>query len=141
MDFERILDQAIDILQRRGRVTYRTLKRQSLPLPQERYAALTSTPQQQRQQTLDILAAWLLEMAERQPLLAVWEDLHWADRTTLALLGLLIDQAPTAPMLNVLAHRPTFEPPWAMQSHLTPIALNRLERVHIEALASLLAGR
>jgi class 3 adenylate cyclase len=48
----------------------------SLSLPEGRYDALTLSPQQQRQQTQDILVAWLLEEAERQPVLAVWEDLH-----------------------------------------------------------------
>ena len=84
----------------------------SLPLPEGRYPALAMSPQQRRQQTLDTLAAWMLEEAGRQPLLAVWEDLHWADPSTLEFLGLLIEQSATAPMLNVLAYRPTFAPPW-----------------------------
>src|SRR4029453_816895 len=54
-----------------------------VPLPAARYAPLTGTPQHQKQQTLDTLVAWLAAQAERQPVLAVWEDLHWADPTTL----------------------------------------------------------
>ena len=46
--------------------------------------------------------AWLLEEAERQPVLAVWEDLHWADPSTLDVLGLVLDQVPTARMLTLL---------------------------------------
>ncbi len=69
----------------------------SVPLPAERYAALTLTPQQQKQQTLDALVAWLAAEAERQPVLVAWEDLHWADPTTLEVLGLVIEQAPTVP--------------------------------------------
>src|SRR5215813_152598 len=60
----------------------------AVPLPAERYAPLIGTPQQQKQQTLDALVAWLAAQAERQPVLAVWEDLHWADPTTLEFLGL-----------------------------------------------------
>ena len=59
----------------------------SVPVPDERYAALTLTPQQQRWQTHDALVAWLLEEAERQPVLVIWEDLHWADASTLETLG------------------------------------------------------
>src|SRR5262245_36620007 len=66
----------------------------SVPLPAERYAPLTLTPQQQKQQTLDTLVAWLAAEAERQPVLVAWEDLHWADPTTLEVLGLVIEQAP-----------------------------------------------
>jgi class 3 adenylate cyclase/predicted ATPase len=112
----------------------------SLPLPEGRYAALNVSPQQQRQQTQDVLVAWLLEEAERQPVLAVWEDLHWADPSTLETLGLLVEQAPTATMLHVLTFRPEFEPPWPARSHLTPLTLNRLERLEVEALVQRLAG-
>ena len=74
----------------------------SLPLPEGRYPPISVTPQQQKQQTLDAIVAWLLEEAERQPVLHVWEDLHWADPSTLELLALEIEQTPTVPILNVL---------------------------------------
>jgi class 3 adenylate cyclase/predicted ATPase len=112
----------------------------SLPLPEGRYPAQSLSPQQQRQQTQDVLLAWLLEEAERQAVLAVWEDLHWADPSTIEYLGLLVDQAPTVTMLHVLTFRPEFEPPWPSRSHLTPITLNRLERPQVEALVQRLAG-
>jgi predicted ATPase len=106
----------------------------SVPLPAERYAALAVTPPQQKQQTLDTLVAWLAAEAERQPVLVAWEDLHWADPTTLEVLGLVIEQAPTVPMLHVLTYRPEFSPPWPPRSHITPLVLNRLERPQVEAL-------
>jgi len=112
----------------------------AVPLPAARYAARSLSPQQQRQQTQDALVAWLLEEATRQPMLAVWEDLHWADPTTRELLGLLVEQTPTAAMLQVLTFRPEFSPPWPTRSHLTPITLHRLERPQVEALIARLAG-
>ena len=112
----------------------------SLALPQDRYPPLTLTPQQQKQQTQDTIIAITLEAAEQQPLLELWEDLHWADPSTLGLLGLVIEQAPTAALLMVLTARPEFVPPWPARSHITPITLNRLERPHSEALIARLAG-
>jgi class 3 adenylate cyclase/predicted ATPase len=112
----------------------------SVPLPAERYAALTVTPQQQKQQTLDALVAWLAAESERQPVLVAWEDLHWADPTTLEMLGLVIEQAPTVPMLHILTYRPEFSPPWPPRSHITPLVLNRLERPQVEALITLRVG-
>ncbi len=106
----------------------------SLPLPEGRYAPLALSAKQQREQTLDALVGWLLEEAERTPVLQVWEDLHWADPTTLELLALFIEQSPTVSMLNVLTYRPEFVPSWTMRSHMTPITLNRLERPEVEAL-------
>jgi predicted ATPase len=104
----------------------------SVPLPEGRYPTLRLTPQQQKQQTQDALVAWMLEEAERQPVLVVWEDLHWADPSTLENLGLLLDQAPTSAMLNLLTFRPEFVPPWPSRSHMTPLTLNRLERPQVE---------
>ena len=112
----------------------------SVPLPAERYAALTLTPQHQKQQTLDALLAWMVAEAERQPVLVAWEDLHWADPTTLEVLGLVVEQAPTVPMLHVLTYRPEFSPPWPPRSHITPLVLNRLERPQVEALITQRAG-
>ena len=112
----------------------------SLPLPESRYPPLAMTPQQQKQQTQDMIVALFLEAAEREPLLVLWEDLHWADPSTLELLGLLIEQVPTASLLMVLTARPEFVPPWPARSHITPITLNRLERPHAEALVARVAG-
>jgi class 3 adenylate cyclase/tetratricopeptide (TPR) repeat protein len=112
----------------------------SVPLPAERYAPLTLTPQHQKQQTFDVLLAWMVAEAERQPVLVAWEDLHWADPTSLELLGLVIDQAPTVPMLHVLTCRPEFSPPWPPRSHITPLVLHRLERPQVEALIMQRAG-
>src|SRR5712692_8313531 len=77
----------------------------SLPLP-ERYPPLTLTPQKQKEKTQQAVLAWLLKEAERQPVRFDVEDLHWADPSTLELLGLCINQAPTARLLVVLTFRP-----------------------------------
>jgi predicted ATPase len=111
----------------------------SLPHPAH-YPLLNLTPQRQRQKTHDTLVAWLLAEAEQQPVLAVWEDLHWADPSTLELLGLVLDQVPTAYMLTLLTGRPEFHPPWASRSHLTQITLTRLGRPQIEAMLIRLTG-
>jgi class 3 adenylate cyclase/predicted ATPase len=111
----------------------------SLPLG-EGYSRLDLTPQQLKQDTEDALVSLSLEEAERQPLLEVWEDVHWADASTLDVLGQLIDQAPTAPLLIILTYRPEFVPRWPARSHVMPLTLNRLERPQIEVLANRLAG-
>jgi class 3 adenylate cyclase/predicted ATPase len=106
----------------------------SLPLPEERYEQSNLDPKQKREATLDAIAGWLLEMAEQNPVLNVFEDLHWADPTTLELLQIYLEQSPTVSMMNVLTYRPDFVPPWSMHSHMIPITLNRMERPEVEAL-------
>jgi class 3 adenylate cyclase len=103
----------------------------SLPAP-ERYPPLHLSPQRQKQKTQEALLAWLVAEAERQPVLAVWEDLHWADPSTLEWLSLFLDQAPTARLLTLLTCRPEFRPPWTARSHLTQLTLTRLTRPQVE---------
>jgi class 3 adenylate cyclase/predicted ATPase len=104
----------------------------ALPLPEHRYRPLTLSPQRQRQQTLETIVAILLELAERQPVLFIFEDLHWTDPTTLELLNLLIDQTPTASVLVLLTCRPHFQPTWPHRSYLTEITVNRLSPTQVE---------
>jgi class 3 adenylate cyclase/tetratricopeptide (TPR) repeat protein len=111
----------------------------SVPAPEDRYPRLQMTAQQERNATLDAIVAWLIELAEGTPVLMAWEDLHWADPTTLETLGMLIEQAPTAAMLVVATYRPELTPPWPQRSHMTPITLNRLERPEVETMVGHLA--
>jgi class 3 adenylate cyclase/predicted ATPase len=97
----------------------------SLPLAADD-AALTWSPEQQKQKTLQALLTILLRIATQQPVLFIMEDLHWVDPTTLELLSLLVDQGPTARILALLTFRPDFSPPWTGRSHLTQVTLNRL---------------
>jgi predicted ATPase len=99
----------------------------SLPLPAN-YALLPLSPEQQKQKTLHAFVTILLRIAAQQPVLFVMEDLHWVDPTTLELLGLLVDQGPTARILALWTFRPDFSPPWMGRAHLTQMTLNRLPR-------------
>jgi len=112
----------------------------SLPLPDGRYAPLNWSAQEKREQTLDALVGLLLDEAERTPILRVWEDLQWADPTTLELFSLYIEQSRNVSMMNVATYRPDFVPPWPARSHMTPITLNRMERAEVEALIEQRAG-
>jgi class 3 adenylate cyclase len=92
----------------------------SLPHPGG-YPPIALSPQKQKQKTQEALGAWLLEEAERQAVLAVWEDLQWADPSTLELHGLFMDRTATVPLLTLLTFRPEFVSPWgARVSHSHP---------------------
>jgi class 3 adenylate cyclase/tetratricopeptide (TPR) repeat protein len=105
-----------------------------LPLPTGRYPDLQLTTQERREQTLDALVASLFDKTESKPVLHLWEDLHWADPSTLELLRLCIEQSPTVAMMSVLTYRPDFVLPWPLRSHMTLITLNRLDRTEVEGL-------
>jgi class 3 adenylate cyclase/tetratricopeptide (TPR) repeat protein len=111
----------------------------SVPLL-DHYAPLHLSPEQQKQKTLELLVTWLLKEAEQQPVLTVWEDLHWADPSTLELLSLLLNQTPTTRLLHLLTCRPEFQPPWSSRAHLTPLTLTRLSRPQVEAMVGRISG-
>jgi class 3 adenylate cyclase/predicted ATPase len=110
----------------------------SLPLPEDRYAFLALSPQRQRQKTLEMLVALLLELAEQHPVLFILEDLHWTDPTTLEWLHLLIDQTPTASILVLLTCRSHFQPAWHHRSYLTEITVKRLSHAQVEQIVNCL---
>jgi class 3 adenylate cyclase/tetratricopeptide (TPR) repeat protein len=113
-----------------------------------RYPSLMLSPERQKELTLNAVLALLLKMAERQPLVFVLEDLHWADPTTLELTGLLLQEVRTAQMLGtqpaprlclLLTARPEFEPPWSTERvaivQLAPLARHEVEQMVTGGLA------
>jgi predicted ATPase len=111
-----------------------------LSVPEDRYPQLALSPQRLRQKTLESIVAILLELAEREPVLFILEDLHWTDPTTLEFLGLLVEQVPAAAIYNLLTCRPHFQPAWHHRSYLTEITVNRLSREQIERVVGHVAG-
>jgi tetratricopeptide (TPR) repeat protein len=81
---------------------------------------------QRREQTLQALVHYVRKSADRNPVLCAFEDLHWADPTTLELLGRLIDSIHDAPVLIIATTRPGFEADWADLAHSTVISLSRM---------------
>jgi class 3 adenylate cyclase/predicted ATPase len=97
----------------------------SLPHP-EGYPPLTLSPQKQKQKTQEALVAWLVEEAEKAAVSCTWEDVHWADPSTLEVLTLFLDHVPTARLLALLTFRPEFTSPWGNRSYINQMTLSRL---------------
>ena len=91
-----------------------------------RYPPLNLTPQRQKERTLRALLAQVEGLAARQPVLMLFEDLHWSDPTSLELYDLIIDRLPALPVLLIIPFRPEFTPPWTGRPHVSLLALNRL---------------
>jgi class 3 adenylate cyclase/predicted ATPase len=112
-----------------------------LSLPSSaRYATLDLTPRQQKQRTLEVLVDQLQGLAARQPVLAVFEDVHWMDPTTLELLDMIIQRVPTLPVLVIVSFRPEFVPPWTGYPHVATLTLSRLTRRHGAAIVDQVTG-
>ncbi len=98
-----------------------------VPGSQPARAVATLTPAALMQGTLDLLLDWLLASGSPTPRLLVFEDIHWADPTTLKLLERLVAAVPQrAGLLLLLTQRPDFDPPWPLDAERDTIELGRL---------------
>ena len=87
---------------------------------------LTLDPPQRRQRTLAALKRVLLRESQVQPLLLVFEDLHWIDSETQALLDSLVESLPTAPLLLLVNYRPEYQHGWGSKTYYTQLRLDPL---------------
>lgn len=97
----------------------------------ERYGVLDLTPAQIRTRTMQTLVGLMVQQAESKPLLMVFEDLHWIDPTTLELLDLALDAITDRKILLLATARPTFEHGFGGHPIVTRFALNRLGKEQI----------
>ena len=100
----------------------------------ERYGTLQMTPQKFKDETLRTLVDLSEASARKQPSVMLYEDLHWADPTSLEVIDLLIDRVKAIPLLIVLTHRPEFQSRWSQQGHVTALNLSKLTRAQSEAI-------
>jgi predicted ATPase len=112
-----------------------------LSLPNDgRYATLELTPQQRRQRTLEALTAEVAGLASQQPVLMIFEDVHWIDPTSLEAVNRTVDRIKTLPVLLVVTFRPEFNAPWMGQSRVMSVTLTRLGQREATAIIARLAG-
>jgi tetratricopeptide (TPR) repeat protein len=103
-------------------------------------AFLHLDPPQQRQRILEALTRLLLRESQVQPLLLVFEDLHWIDSETQALLDRLIDSLPTAQVLLLVNYRPEYQHGWGSKTYYTQVRLDPLPPASADVILQALLG-
>jgi predicted ATPase len=93
-----------------------------------RYPPLDLSLQRQKERTLEVLVEDLEGLAAEQPVLVVYEDIHWIDPTTLELLDLAIERLQRTRVLLLITFRPEFQPSWSRHPRVTTLSLARLGR-------------
>jgi class 3 adenylate cyclase/tetratricopeptide (TPR) repeat protein len=101
---------------------------------------LTLDPPQRRQRTLAALKRVLLRESQVQPLLLVFEDLHWIDSETQALLDSLVESLPTAHILLLVNYRPEYQHGWGSKTYYTQLRLDPLPPASADELLQALLG-
>src|SRR5262249_25382140 len=97
-----------------------------LDVPVDDPAWQAMDPPQRRQRTLDACKRLLLRESQDQPVLLVFEDLHWIDSETQALLDSLVDSLPTARVLLLVNYRPEYEHGWHRKTYYQQLRLDPL---------------
>ena len=110
-----------------------------IPLPEERAAKLA--PEELRRRQLAAMTAWILAGARTQAVVLAFEDLQWADPTSIDLVRALAERGAQAPLLLLATARPEFRPPWSLRSHHGVISLGPLDRADVARMVSELASR
>ena len=112
-----------------------------LSLPNDgRYPIIELTPQQRRQKTLEALTAQIEALSRSNPVLMIFEDVHWIDPTSLEALGRAMDRIRPLGVLLIVTHRPEFEAPWIGRPHVTALTLNRLGEREIDDMIDRVTG-
>ena len=83
-------------------------------------------PSQRRQQTLGAVKRLLLRESQVQPLILLFEDLHWIDSETQAVLESLVESLPTSRLLLLVNYRPEYQHGWANKTYYTQLRLDPL---------------
>ena len=106
----------------------------------ERYPPLDLGPQRKKERLFSALLRRLDGLARRQPVLMIFEDLHWANPTSREMLDLMIDWVARMSVLLVITFRPEFQHVWSGQPHVAIQTLNRLGSPDCAVLVRQLAG-
>jgi predicted ATPase len=110
-----------------------------IPLPKERVSTLA--PEELRRRQLAAVTNWIMAGAKAQPMVLVFEDLHWADPTTLDVLRSIAERGAQVPLYIVATTRPEFRPPWGMRSHHGTVSLAPLDRAQVRDMVGELSAR
>jgi class 3 adenylate cyclase/tetratricopeptide (TPR) repeat protein len=110
-----------------------------LPVEDAQWAKLD--PAQRRQRTLDGVRRLLLRESQVQPLLVMFEDLHWIDSETQALLDSLIDSLPTARVLLLVDYRPEYRHGWGSKTYYRQLRIDPLPPESAAELLDTLLGK
>jgi class 3 adenylate cyclase len=102
---------------------------------------LTLSPQRRKERTFAVLVRQVEVLAQRQPVLMLLEDAHWADPSSRELFSLVIERLAGLPMLLVMTFRPEFQPPWIGLAGVSLLALSRFDRRETATMAAQVAAR
>ena len=110
-----------------------------IPVPAGR--ALDLPAEELRRRQMAAMTAWVMAGARTQPVVLAFEDLHWADPTSLDLLRGFADRGAQAPFLLLATTRPEFHAPWSLRAHHSVLSLSPLDRAGVARMVNEISAR
>ena len=135
---EKVTGKVLTLAPALGPVVPAFLALLDVPVDEASWHALD--PSQRRQQTLDAVKRLLLRESEVQPLIVVFEDLHWIDGETQTVLDSLIDSLPAARLLLLVNYRPEYRHAWGGKTYYRQLRLDPLPPESADELLDALLG-
>ncbi len=97
-------------------------------------------PQLRRRRTLEAIKRVLVRESLNQPLIVIFEDLHWIDAETQALLSVLVEALATVRILLLVNYRPEYQHPWSSKTYYLQLRLDPLRHESAEEMLTALLG-
>ena len=106
----------------------------------DRAPPLEVTPRRKKEKMFEALLRQVQRLSQAQPVLMMFEDVHWIDPSSRELLDRTVERIANWPVLLLATFRPEFQPPWTGQPQVTTLALTRLDRHDTAAMVQNIAG-
>jgi tetratricopeptide (TPR) repeat protein len=135
---DRITEKMLSLEQGLAPAVSAVLALLDLPIDDAQWQPLD--PQQKRQRTLEAVKLLLLEESRRGAVVLVFEDLHWIDSETQAVLDTLVDSLPSQRVLLLVSYRPEYQHTWNRKTYYAQLRLDALSREDSQVLLDGLLG-
>ncbi len=135
---DRIMEEMLSLEQGLAPAVSPVLSLLDLPVDDAQWQPLD--PQQKRQRTLEAVKLLVLEESRRGPVVLVFEDLHWIDSETQAVLDTLVDGLPSHRVLLLVSYRPEYQHTWNGKTYYAQLRLDALSPEDSHVLLDSLLG-
>jgi DNA-binding NtrC family response regulator/tetratricopeptide (TPR) repeat protein len=136
---ERVTEKVLSLESALARTVSAVLALLDVPVDDAQWEALD--PAQKQRRTLEAVKLVLLEESRRHPVTAVFEDLHWIDSKTQAVLDTLVESVPSHRVLLLVSYRPEYQHAWSNKGCYAQVRLDSLSPENAHALLDNLLGR
>jgi class 3 adenylate cyclase/tetratricopeptide (TPR) repeat protein len=134
----KVVEKTLSLDERLNQTLPALLALLDIPVDDQSWHALD--PIQRRRRNIDAVKRLLLREARKQPVLLIFEDLHWVDNETQELLDALVGALGSARLMLLVSYRPDYQHSWGSKENYHQIRLSALPTHDTRNLLEVLLG-